>query len=63
VTPWDLACQVPLFMEIARQEHWSGLPFSTPGDLPNPNIEPASLVTCIGRWILQHYVTWEAIPS
>ena len=41
-TPWDVACQVPLFMEIARQEYWDGLPFSIPGDLLNPNIEPAS---------------------
>jgi len=30
-------------MEFSRQEYWSGLPFPTPGDLPNPGIEPASL--------------------
>ena len=31
-------------MEFSRQEYWSGLPFPTPGDLPNPGIEPVSLV-------------------
>ena len=38
------ACSVaPLSMEFPRQEHWSGLPFPTPGDLPDPGIEPMSL--------------------
>ena len=35
--------QVPLSMEFARQEYWSGLPFSSPEDLPNPGIKPRSL--------------------
>ena len=35
-------CQASLSMEFSRQEHWSGLPFPTPGDLPNPGIEPGS---------------------
>ena len=38
--PWTVACQVPLSMEFPRQEYWSGLPFPSPGDLPNPGIEP-----------------------
>ena len=42
VTPWTVARQVPLSMEFSRQEYWSGLPFPSPGDLPNPGIEPAS---------------------
>ena len=42
--------QAPLSMEFSRQEYWSGLPFPTPGDLPNPQIKPVSLgVSCIGR--------------
>ena len=45
VTPWTLACQSPLSMRFSRQEHWSGLPFPPPGDLPDPGIEPASLVS------------------
>ena len=39
---------------ISRQEYWSGLPYPPPGDLPNPRIEPTSLVSCIGRWILYY---------
>ncbi|ELR60422.1 hypothetical protein M91_18989, partial [Bos mutus] len=35
--------QAPLSMKFSRQEYWSGVPFPTPGDLPNPGIEPASL--------------------
>ena len=38
-TPWTVACQTPLSMEFLRQEYWSGLPFSSPGDLPDPGIE------------------------
>ena len=37
--------QAPLCMEVARQEYWSGLPFPTPGDLPDPGIEPLSPVS------------------
>ena len=33
--PWNVACQAPLSMEFSRQEHWSGLPFPSPGDLPD----------------------------
>ena len=35
VTPWTVALQAPLSIEFSRQEYWSGLPFSTPGDLPD----------------------------
>ena len=42
VTPWTVARQAPLSMEFSRQEHWSGLPFHSPGDLPNPGIKPIS---------------------
>ena len=34
--------QAPLSMEVSRQEYWSGLPFPTPGDLPDPGMEPMS---------------------
>ena len=40
--PWTLAYQAPLFMGFSRQEYWSGLPFPSPGDLPNPGIKPGS---------------------
>ena len=42
VTPWTIACQVPLSMGFPRQEYWSGLPFPSPGDPPHPGIEPKS---------------------
>ena len=41
-TPWTVAYQAPLSMGFSRQEYWSGLPFPSPGDLPNPGIEPGS---------------------
>ena len=41
-TPWTAAYQAPQTMEFSRQEYWSGLPFISPGDLPNPGIEPGS---------------------
>ena len=42
VTPWTVARQTPLSMGFSRQEYWNGLPFPSPGDLPNPGIEPGS---------------------
>ena len=42
VTPWTVACQAPLSTGFSRQEYWRKLPFPSPGDLPNPGIEPLS---------------------
>ena len=47
-TPYDpltVARQAPLCMEFSRHEYWSGLPFPTPGDLPDPEIKLASLTS------------------
>ena len=41
-TPLTIAHQVPLPMGFPRQEYWSGLPFPSPGDIPDPEIEPKS---------------------
>ena len=41
-TPWTVAYQAPRSMKFSRQEYWSGLPFPSPGDLPDPGIEPRS---------------------
>ena len=41
-TPLTVAYQAPPFMEFSRQECWSGLPFPSPGELPDPGIEPGS---------------------
>ena len=65
-TPWTVAYQAPLSMGFSRQEYWSGLPFPSPGDLPDPGIEPrypallaGSLPSeppgkpCIMHWVLE----------
>ena len=44
-TPWTVACQAPLSMGLPRQEYWRGLPFPSPGDLPDPGIKPESPVS------------------
>ena len=61
VTPWTVACQVPLSMVFSRQEYWSGLPCLPPGDLPNPGIKPTSLPSpaLAGRFFTTS-ATWEA---
>ena len=61
--PMTVSCQAPLSMEFSKQEYWSGLPLPTPGDLSNPGIEHASLVSPAfkGRFFTTS-VTWEA-PS
>ena len=41
-TPWTVVPQAPLSMGFSRQEYWSGLPFPSPGDLPDPGIKSAS---------------------
>ena len=51
-TPWTVAYQAPLSMGFSRQECWSGLPFPSPGDLPDPGIEPGS-----------HVLQADALPS
>ena len=45
VTPWTVACQAPQSMGFPRQEYWSGLPFPSPGDLPDPGIKPVSFIS------------------
>ena len=41
-TPWTVTYQAPLSIVFSRQEYWSGLPFPSPRDLPDPGIEPGS---------------------
>ena len=45
VISWTVAHQAPLSMGFSRQEYWSGLPFPSPGDLPDPGIKPGSPVS------------------
>ena len=44
-TLWTIACQVPLFLGFSKKVWWSGLSFPPPGYLPDPEIEPVSLVS------------------
>ena len=52
VTPWTVANQAPLSMGFSRQEYWSGLPFPSPGDLPNAGIELGSPALQAGRFFI-----------
>ena len=53
-TPWIVASQAPLSMEFSRQECCSGLPFPSPGDLPNPGIKPTSPALQADSLLLSH---------
>ena len=53
-TPWTTACQAPLFMGFPRQEYWSGLPFPSPGNLPDPGTKPMSPAWQVGSSPLSH---------
>ena len=51
---WPVACQAPLSMGFSRQQYWNGLPFSSPGDLPDPGIKPESPVSPVDSLPLSH---------
>ena len=58
---WTAAHQAPLPMEFSRQEYWNELPFYTPGDLPDPGIEPTSPVSpALADRFFTTSATWEA---
>ena len=58
------AHQAPLSIEFSRQEYWSGLPFPPPGDLPNPGIESASLMSpALAGGFFTTSTTWKAQTS
>ena len=62
--PWTKTHQAPLSMGFSRQEYWRGLPCPSPEDLPNPGIEPASLMSpeLAGRLFITS-ATWEAFEK
>ena len=62
VTPWTAAHQAPLSMRFSRQGYWSGLPFPSPGDLPNPGIKPRdqTQVSCSAGISFTNWATREA---
>ena len=59
VTRWTITCQAPLSKGFSRQGYWSGLPFTPPGDLPNPGVDFSLLH---GRQILYH-LSHQGSPS
>ena len=63
-TLWTIAYQAPLSMGFSRKEYQSGLPCPPPGDLPNPGIEPRSLVSPAfpGGFFITS-TTWEALTQ
>ena len=58
VAPWTVACKAPLSVGFTRHGYWSGLPFPTPGALPNSGIKPASPALTGG--FFHHWATWES---
>ena len=64
VTLWIIALQALLSMGFAKQEYWSGLPCPSPGDLPNPGIEPSSLVSpALADQFFTTITTWKEMLS
>ena len=63
VTLWTIAHQAPLSKGFSGQEHWGGLPWPPPGDLPNPGIKPKSSAAPECRQILYRWATREAQPN
>ena len=60
VTLWTVACQSPLSMGFSRQEYWNRLSCPPSGDLPNPGIEPTSLMSpALAGWFFTTSITWE----
>ena len=60
--PWTVAHQVLLSMGFSRQEYWSGLPFASPEDLPNPGIKPSSLTSpALAGGFFTTSAAWEAL--
>ena len=56
VTPWTVTCLALLSMEFSRQEHWSGIPFPPPGDLPDPGIGPESPALQVDSLLFGHFL-------
>ena len=61
MTPWTVAHRAPLSMGFPRQEYWRGLPFPSPGDLPDPGIKPASPAVAGGFFTI--WASREALQS
>ena len=59
-SPWIVACQAPLSMEFSKQEYCSGFPYPPPENLPDPGIEPISLMSpALASGIFTRSTAWE----
>ena len=58
---WTVACQALQSTGFSRQEYWSGIPFPSPGNLPNPGIKPVSPVSSAFQRFFTHWTTWEVL--
>ena len=56
VIPWTEVCQAPLSTNFSRKEYWSGLPFLSPGNLPDPGIKHASLMPELEVWVFKEVI-------
>ena len=56
--PWTVACQAPLLMKYSRQENWSGLSFSSPGDFPDPGIHSGQSWPCVSCLAGRFFTIW-----
>ena len=61
--PWTVACQAHPSMECSRKEYWSGLPFPSPGDLPDPGIKQVSSPSPALAGGFFPSTTWEALSD
>ena len=62
-TPWTVTCQAPLSMGFSRLEYWNGLLCPPPGDLPDPGIEPMSIMSpALAGGFFTTRATWE-VPN
>ena len=63
-TLWTIVPQGPLYMGFSRQEYWTGLSFPSPGDLPDPGIEPVSLTApALADGFFTTVTTWVDFPG
>ena len=63
VTLWTAACQASLSVGFSRQENWNGLPWPSPGDFPDPEMEPESMSPALAGGFFATSATWEAPPK
>ena len=62
MTPWTIVYQAPLSMGFSRQQYWSGLPFPSPGDRPDPGIKPGSSALQVDAFFFLNSLSYSGSP-